>query len=156
MKIDDGRRAERTIEDFREFLRSSGLKMTSRRMTVIDRLLAMKGHHSADDIVDMLHKEGVNVSKATVYRLLALLKQSGCFNEHDFGIGRKFYEFSRGREHHDHLYCVRCGTVSEFHSDEIEALQRKISRRFRFKPLYHSHYIFGYCANCLGVAEKES
>ena len=137
------------MENFRDFLRSSGLKLTSQRMTILDKLIAMKGHRSADEIIDILKGEGLNVSKATMYRLLSLLKQSGCFNEHDFGLGRKYYEFTRGKKHHDHLYCVKCGGVREFRTPAIEKLQDQAARKLKFKAIYHSHNIFGYCAKCV-------
>lgn len=137
-----------TLDNFREFLKTGGMKITSQRLTLVDKLLEMKGHHSADDMIDMLKTEGLKVSKATLYRILALLKQSGCFNEHDFGIGKKFYEFTRGRKHHDHFYCVGCGKVMEFRDSGIEKIQKTISRKHHFTPLYHSHNIYGYCSRC--------
>ena len=110
--------------------------------------MAVKDHISADGLADQLKRDGTGVSKATVYRTLALLKDSGLFDAHDFGIGHLLYEPMVGTPHHDHLFCISCGRIIEFSNDEIERQQEIVMKQYRFKALYHSHKIFGYCDRC--------
>jgi len=138
----------RRLTAIEEFLRSRGLKLTGPRRRVVEKLLGIKGHVAADDLIELLRKDRTPVSKATVYRTLSLVSQSGLVDGHDFDGGRRLYEPMVGRSHHDHLYCVACGKVIEFEDEGIEKLQDAVVRRHQFTPVYHSHKIFGYCADC--------
>ena len=130
------------------FMRSRGLKLTGPRRRVVEKLLSVKGHVAADELIELLRKGRTPVSKATVYRTLALVSQSGLIDGHDFDSGRRVYEPMVGRAHHDHLYCIHCGKVIEFQEEAIERLQDRVVARHKFTPVYHSHKIFGYCSLC--------
>jgi Fur family ferric uptake transcriptional regulator len=136
------------LQAIEDFMRSRGLKLTGPRRRVVETLLSVKGHVAADDLIELLRKGRTPVSKATVYRTLALVSQSGLIDGHDFEKGRRLYEPMVGRAHHDHLCCLSCGRVIEFEDPEIERLQDGVVRRHRFTPVYHSHKIFGYCSGC--------
>ena len=144
MKVDLG--------TFTERLRERGLKLTKPRRLVAGKLLSTGGHVAADDLIELLRRDGTPVGRATVYRTLAILRRSGLFDEHDFGSGHKVYERALGRPHHDHLFCISCGAVIEFREPRIEHLQDDVVRRHRFRAMYHSHKIFGYCRRCQSKA----
>jgi len=131
-----------------EFMRTRGLKLTGPRKRVVEKILSVKGHVTADELIELLRKDRTPVSKATVYRTLALVSQSGLIDGHDFDSGRRVYEPMVGRAHHDHLYCIHCGKVIEFSEEAIERLQDMVVSRHKFTPVYHSHKIFGYCSDC--------
>jgi Fur family ferric uptake transcriptional regulator len=137
-----------SLRAIEEFMRSRGLKLTGPRRRVVQKILSVKGHVTADELIERLRTDRTPVSKATVYRTLALVSQSGLIDGHDFDSGRRVYEPMVGRAHHDHLYCIACGKVIEFSEEAIERLQDRVVARHRFTPVYHSHKIFGYCAGC--------
>ncbi len=136
------------LKSIEEFMKSRGFKLTRPRRRVVEKLLAVKGHVTADDLIDLLRKGGTPVSRATVYRTLGIVSQSGLIDGHDFQGGKKVYEPMVGRAHHDHLFCISCGKVIEFSEEAIERLQDLVVARYRFTPVYHSHKIFGYCETC--------
>ncbi len=138
-----------------DYLKSRGLKLTRSRKLVAEKLAGTHKHVSADDLIDLLKRDKTPVSKATVYRTLAVLQESRLFDGHDFGNGRKVYEPMVGRTHHDHLCCISCGAIIEFEEERIERLQDEVVKRYRFTPVYHSHKIFGYCAGCRHKAKGE-
>ena len=88
------------------------------------------------------------LSKATVYRTLALLKESKILEEQDFGDGKHLYETALERKHHDHFVCIKCGDILEFENDDIEKLQDAEARKKKFKIVYHSLKLFGFCGAC--------
>lgn len=133
---------------FSEFLAKKDLKLTSQRRTILDQAVRADGHFSADKLLELSRKADRTVSKATVYRALALLKESKILEEHDFGDGRKLYERAQGRKHHDHFVCVRCGRIIEFENQPIERLQDAEARKHRFQVVYHSLKLFGFCRDC--------
>ena len=136
------------LRSIQEYMTSRGFKLTRPRRRVVEKLLEVKGHVSADELFDLLRKDKEDVSRATVYRTLSIVSQSGLVDGHDFDGGRRVYEPMVGRAHHDHLFCISCGKVIEFEEDAIERLQEAVVARYRFTPVYHSHKIFGYCENC--------
>ncbi len=137
--------AEKT---FSEFLEQKDLKLTSQRRTILREAIQAKGHFSADQLLEYSKKADPTISKATVYRTLALLKESKILEEQDFGEGKKLYERAQGRKHHDHFVCIRCGKIIEFENDQIERLQNDEASKCRFKVVYHSLKLFGFCSNC--------
>jgi len=142
------------LKSIEDFMRSKGFKLTRPRRRVVEKLLAVKGHVSADELIDLLRKGGTPVSRATVYRTLGIVSQSGLIDGHDFDGGRRVYEPMVGRAHHDHLFCIACGKVIEFQEEAIERLQERVVARHRFTPVYHSHKIFGYCEACSSNAPE--
>lgn len=133
---------------FAEFLEKKDLKLTSQRRTILRQAMEAKGHFSAEQLLKFSKKQDPTVSKATVYRTLALLKESKMLEEQDFGDGKKLYERAEGRKHHDHLICIKCGSIIEFENDSIEALQDREASRHAFKVVYHSLKLFGFCRSC--------
>lgn len=133
---------------FSKFLESKDLKLTSQRRTILRQAVQADGHFSADKLLEYSKKADPTISKATVYRTLALLKESKILEEQDFGEGKKLYERAQGRRHHDHFVCIHCGKIIEFENDQIERLQNAEASKCRFKVVYHSLKLFGFCKDC--------
>ncbi len=132
---------------FSQYLEKKDLKLTSQRRTILEQALR-EGHYSADQLLKYAKKVDPTVSKATVYRTLVLLKEAQIIDEQDFGDGKKIYERSQGRKHHDHLICIRCGNIIEFENEAIETLQDSEAKKQNFRIVYHSLKLFGFCQNC--------
>ncbi|HXG91891.1 MAG TPA: transcriptional repressor [Blastocatellia bacterium] len=133
---------------FHEHLKRARLKRTSQRDLILDVFLDIEGHVSSEDLYSIIKSKDPTVGFTTVYRTLKLLKECGLARELEFHDGRTLYEHEYKHNHHDHLICTECGALIEFYSEEIEKIQDQITRRYHFKPLHHSHRIFGTCANC--------
>jgi Fur family ferric uptake transcriptional regulator len=119
---------------------------------VLDAVLDMDGHFDVDELYVKLLTESKRVSKATVYRTLAILSELGLIKEHAFGERHQHYERLVGRRHHDHMVCARCGRIIEFVDPAIERLQDKVCRRHGFVPAGHHLSIEGTCADCAAKA----
>ncbi len=123
-------------------LRKVGLKVTQPRMRILGLLETHKTRHmTADDIYRELVQSGEDIGLATVYRVLSQFEAAGLVVKHNFESGQAFYELDSG-EHHDHMVCVETGTVIEFVSEEIEALQKKIADAHGFDIEDHNLVIY--------------
>jgi len=136
------------LETFREFLKDHGLKLTAQRGAILARTLQIDEHFSAEELFEVLRRESRGISKATVYRTLALLVEAELLDARDFDRGHMLYERATHEAHHDHLICVRCKRIFEFHCEEIEQLQEQISQRYDFEMVSHTHHIYGVCGRC--------
>jgi Fur family ferric uptake transcriptional regulator len=139
------REAEKTFNDY---LESKDLKYTSQRKTILHEALKVKGHFSAEELLDTTKKQDKSISKATLYRTLTLLTESKILEEHDFGSGHKSYESMLGHHHHDHMICVKCRRIIEFENTDIERIQDEEAKKNKFKVIFHSHKLFGLCKAC--------
>ena len=142
------RSAEQQKRDFVQFLATRNLKLTKQREAVVDEIFTKPGHFEAEEIVLRLKTNRQRVSRATVYRTLELLKECLLVERLDFGTQASFYEHVQEGEHHDHLICVRCANVIEFHNEKLEQIQAEVCRNFDFVERYHSLRIFGLCSKC--------
>ncbi len=134
--------------DFPEFVRTKGLRVTEERLRLFKGVSRQKGHFNVDDLVRRLGRQGLRVSRDTVYRNIPILLEAGVI-EQSFKTSRDtFYESARQKKHHDHLFCRTCNKVVEFNDPIIEKLQKKIAERFAFKVEFHCHQLMGLCKKC--------
>jgi Fur family ferric uptake transcriptional regulator len=136
------------LETFRGFLRVRGLPVTGQREQVAEVLFAAGGHLSVDDVEQSLRRRGLHIGKATIYRTLDLLVQSGMIVEQDFGEGFRRYERVPGHPHHEHLICMRCGRVTEFSNENLERTKALIAEQYGFTHHHHRLEIYGVCREC--------
>lgn len=130
-------------------LKAAGLKITIPRLKVLQILEHSPNHHlSAEDVYKALLEMGEDVGLATVYRVLTQFETAGLVSRHNFEGGHSVFELSQG-EHHDHLVCVKCGSVEEFVDDVIEQRQKIIAERANFKMTDHALNIYGVCPKCV-------
>lgn len=129
-------------------IKDAGLKVTGPRVKIL-AVLEHSGrrHLSAEDVYKALLENEDDVGLATVYRVLTQFEGAGLVTRHHFEGGQSVFELNRGG-HHDHLVCVRCGTVVEFFEAAIEVRQEAIALEHGFTIEDHSLVIYGVCANC--------
>ncbi|MCB1661211.1 MAG: ferric iron uptake transcriptional regulator [Pseudomonadales bacterium] len=129
-------------------LRNVGLKVTVPRVKILQLLEESNVHHmSAEDVYKALLETGDDVGLATVYRVLTQFETAGLVKRHHFEGGRSVFELTSNK-HHDHMVCVKCGSVKEFLDELIEQRQQEIADKADFQVTDHSHYIYGLCKNC--------
>ena len=133
---------------FREYLTEAGLRCTSERRLILEEVFRRHDHFEAEDIVLGLRGTGVRVSRASVYRTLPLLVESGLLRQVHSDEKHGHYEHIFGHDHHDHLICARCGNTIEFKDEGIEKLQDRVCARHGFTPANHRLEIHGICAAC--------
>jgi Fur family ferric uptake transcriptional regulator len=129
-------------------LKTAGLKVTLPRLKILQLLESSDNHHmSAEDIYRALILQGEEVGLATIYRVLTQFESAGIVNKLNFDNGQSIFELSNV-EHHDHLVCVKCGKIDEFHSEEIEKRQDEVAQRYGYQLTDHCLYLYGLCAEC--------
>jgi Fur family ferric uptake transcriptional regulator len=126
-------------------LKSMGLKATFPRLKILELFENAEVRHlTADDVYRLLLKENMDIGLATVYRVLTQFEQAGLLERHHFESGKAVFEIKAG-QHHDHLVCINCGRVEEFHDEEIERRQKKIAKERGFVIQEHALYIYAEC-----------
>ena len=134
--------------NFEAFLKERKLRLTAQRALVFERAFATHEHFTAETFLGWLTEDGSGVSRATLYRTLALLVEGGFLELLDAGTGEAWYEHVIGHKHHDHLICTECGRIEEFHEPRIEALQEEVARARGFQLTSHDLRLLGRCRRC--------
>ena len=134
------------LAKFSEFLKRKSLKITSQRLLVAEKIFSIGEHFTVEDLIDLLKDRKDEISRATIYRTVSLLVESGQLKEHDFGKNSKYYEFSpSSKEHHDHIVCLDCGKIEEFLNCHIEQIQTDIANKLNYDLIEHSLILYGKC-----------
>lgn len=136
------------MSGIRDDLKNAGLKITGPRVLVLEHLEQSRDRHlSAEDIWTALKEQGADASLATVYRVLTQFEGAGLVQRHTFEGNTSVFELADD-DHHDHMVCTKCGSVTEYVDEVIEQRQHEIAAKYDFEVSDHVHVIYGLCANC--------
>jgi Fur family ferric uptake transcriptional regulator len=139
---------ERSIakRKFIDFLQHKSLRITAQRQAIVDTVFSTEEHFTAEQLLKWSRKRDKSVSRATVYRTLSLLTESGMVREMDFGKDYKFYDPNYAdHPNHSHIICHDCSKIVEFDSDKIDKLENEISHKLGFSVKTQKLQITGNC-----------
>lgn len=127
---------------FRRFLRSKDLKYTPERAEILDAVIDLDDVFEVEELLLRMQHDGQRVSKATVYRTIALLVDAGIITQALFDSKQAHYRLIYGREQRDHMLCMRTGRLIEISSKELVQLSAKICAELGWTPVGHRFQIY--------------
>ena len=139
-------------ERLQDALRSAGRRLTPQRRLILEVLEESDGHLDADALYDRVKARDPDVSLATVYRTLAVLREIGLVEEHRLGQDHGHYEAVR-EEPHYHFTCQRCGKVIEFDTPLVAQIEQALREREGVRVTGAHLHVSGYCAQCKEIAD---
>ena len=143
-----------SIDLFKDYVSEKGLRNTPEREVIVREVFLTHGHFDVDMLYLRLRNKRKNISKASIYRTIPLLIESGLIEEVYFEDGHMHYEYIYGDDHHCHFRCLACKSIIEFKQDLIEDIQKKFSKDHGFQVTGHKLELFGYCSNCVEEEKK--
>lgn len=134
---------------FREYLasRSRPQRFTEQQRDMVRYIFSQHNHFDAEQLIEDMKRNGLGVSRATVYRTLTKLVDAGLLRRLEIGP-RMFYEHDYGYPDHEHLYCQKCHKMIEFQNSAIDSLIAEVCRQQNFQTSGHSFIIHGVCSDC--------
>lgn len=136
-----------------EKLKNSGHSITTARLAVFDTLDNSEPQ-TMNEIVKQIES---SVNRASIYRVVALFEQLGIVQRLQIGWKYKLELSNEFQDHHHHLTCVRCGTVSSFEEpNNLDDLLAKIGRSKDFIVQSHQLELQGLCAACQNIDPSQS
>lgn len=139
-------------ERLQDALRSAGRRLTPQRRLILQVLEESDGHLDADALYDRVKARDPDVSLATVYRTLAVLREIGMVEEHRLGEDHGHYEAVR-EEPHYHFTCLRCGKVIEFDTPLVAQIEQALREQEGVRITGAHLHVSGYCAQCRDIAD---
>lgn len=109
-------------------------------------------HLTADEICDILKGCGSKVGKATLYRFLKLMEESGEIKKYRFSEKSAACYQYLGKNAvcntHYHLMCENCSKVIHIESREIDKFIDGIEKNEKFSIDVRKTVFYGLCAQC--------
>lgn len=129
-----------------KYTKSKGLNSSASRNHILAIMAEQTGHFSPTQLIQKVGSQHPSIGPATVYRNLALFLEAGLLRQTLTATsGETLYEME-SEEHHDHIVCLDCGEIFEFHDENIEKAQDSVAAEMKFVPENHRHVIYARCA----------
>jgi Fur family transcriptional regulator, ferric uptake regulator len=122
-----------------------GFRETAARRAIVETVLNKDGQFNARQLYDELQRWGVG--RATVFRTLDVLVELGVLNRLHTDDRCSSYIVCADQHHH-HLVCERCGSVSEISDARVERAVRTMAVESGFRAREHHLEIVGVCKQC--------
>ena len=120
------------------------MRNTQQKKLVSDVLIDYKIHPTADDIYEIIHKSHPNIGKATVYRNLRLMLESGRVKKLSINSEKARYDIA---SNHYHAICVTCGEIFDLNLDYQKELDILLGDKFNV--IEHELTFKVSCENCM-------
>jgi Fe2+ or Zn2+ uptake regulation protein len=131
----------------RETLHTSGRRLTRQRRLVLQVLEESGEHLDTEGLHDRAKSLDPNISLATVYRTLLVLKEMGLVEEHRLGEGHAHFETTQ-RTPHYHFTCSECDRVIEFDAPQVAEVLLRLSKQKGLQVSGAHLLVTGRCARC--------
>lgn len=134
-----------------DLLKEKGYKITPARLAILNIFSKIRLPLTAEGVCKELRNdiENKGINEATVYRTLTSFADDRILKRIDFRKESAYFELAF--EHHHHITCIKCETVEDFESKDVEkALGGIVRNSSRFISIQdHSLELFGFCKKCL-------
>ena len=133
-------------EHLLDTLGEQGYRDTGPRRQVVAAIARKNRHFTAEELRDELP----SIGRATVYRALKLLVQSGSLCRVLLEDGNLHYQLNAPDHpgHHHHLLCVHCGESQDLRGCDFEDQLHSVAKLHQFQITGHWLEIYGQCHNC--------
>ena len=119
---------------------------TIQRSLVFEAVNKLQCHATADEIYQTIMKEHPNISRATVYRNLKLLSETGEIRKMEIPGGPD--RFDHRMQEHCHVRCEKCGRVFDVDMEYITGLEKNITESHGFAFTGYDILFRGICPDC--------
>ncbi|MBI5418141.1 transcriptional repressor [Candidatus Poribacteria bacterium] len=132
----------------------SKYRTSKQRNKILELIKNVNSHPTAEWIYDELKKDFPNLSLATIYRNLKILKKTNTIKELEFS--NSFNRYDGNNEQHYHFICKECDNIYDVFIPEIGNLNNNCIKRYpAFTVDTHRLDFFGTCYHCSGKTQKK-
>ncbi len=121
------------IEEIRDKLIDEGLKVTPQRMAILEAIIQLKNHPTAENIIDYIRKNHPNIATATVYKVLDALVDKELIER--VKTEKDVMRYDAVIENHHHLYCSESERIEDFVDAELNEMIEKYFKKSRYQVL---------------------
>jgi Fe2+ or Zn2+ uptake regulation protein len=138
------------VVDFRTSIKNLHLKVTPKRVAILDILAGEAGYVSPEKVWLRMKERFGKIGLSTVYRNLEELAGGGVIIKIVHPDRKLYYYFchnSEGRHHH-HFVCVSCRKVMDLNFCGLDEIRKEVEGNLKGSVVAHLVQVFGVCEGC--------
>ena len=136
------------LRDFPPMLKALRLKVTPKRLAILDFLARTGTFVSPEEVRQNLQDQFASIGLPTVYRNLDELASGGIIAKIIHPNRQLYYYYCHNSNHHHHFICVSCHTVTDLHICAVKGLEEEINDQVGGKVMSHILQVNGLCGTC--------
>lgn len=139
---------------FRRRLRDAGQKYTPERATILDAIIRIDDVFEADQLRDALRTRQYPVSKATIYRTLKLLQETGIIQPVVVDAEQTRWQLAYGKRPRDLIVRLDTGEILHVDVPELLDIRNRLCAARGLRPEGHRLHIFAVADTDTGAKAK--
>ena len=125
------------LQEYRERIKSVGLKATPQRISVLKVLSETDEHPSAEMLMDKLKNEGSIMSVGTIYNILETFEEKGLILKlHDHN---EVMRFDARTGFHVHIFNKKTNQIEDYFDNDLEVLLKDYLKDKLPEDVTHEH-----------------
>ena len=108
------------LDEVRNRLRTSGLKITPQRIAIFEAVAILNNHPTVEQVIDYIRKNHPNVAVATVYKVLDALVENKLIKR--VNTERDITRYDAILEPHHHIYYSDSNKIEDYVDNELSDL----------------------------------
>jgi len=125
---------------------------TRQRRVILEALRRTNTHPTAGQLLSVVKRSIPNISFATVYRNLNLLKAQG--EALELVCSKHGSRYDGCIKNHYHFFCIKCGKVFDVPRPVLKGIDKETGMKLGFVVRYHRVDFYGYCGGCKKQGKK--
>jgi len=112
-----------SIYETRDFLKEKNLKITPQRIAVLEAILELGNHPTAENIIESIKMNHPNIAIGTVYKILEIFVDNSIVKK--VKTDKDIMRYDAILEKHHHLYCVESDRIEDYYDEELNQILEK-------------------------------
>ena len=118
-------------EKIHNIISNMGLKVTPQRMAVLEALITLGNHPTADNIIEYIKKNHPHIAVGTVYKTLETYYEKGMLKK--VKTEKDYMRYDPILEKHHHLYCEESNRIEDYYDEELNELLENYFNKKKIK-----------------------
>ncbi len=111
------------ITEIKNKLTEKGLKVTPQRIAILEAIIKLNNHPTAENIIDYIRNNYPNISTATVYKVVDALIVNEIIRK--VKTERDIMRYDAVMDSHHHLYCSESDRIEDYIDTELNEMIEK-------------------------------
>jgi len=107
-------------KEARNKLIDKGLRVTPQRLAILEAIIMLNNHPTADNIIDFIKVHHPNIATGTVYKVLDALVENKLINK--VKTDKDIMRYDAIMENHHHLYSTESNRIEDYFNDDVNKL----------------------------------
>jgi Fur family peroxide stress response transcriptional regulator len=112
-------------------LRAKGLKATPRRLSILDAIIKLNNHPTAEEIIEFIRDQKLKIATATAYKALDIMSAKKVIIRVE--TDKHVIRYDAIPDPHHHLYSAETDIIKDYRNEEINKILEKYFRKNKIR-----------------------